>query len=371
MAARARKILHLPTEVGGNAYGLSRGERAWGRDSEVLVAFGSSFGFPADRVLYTGPSPNRGVYWLRRARLVREFFALRKAYDVFHFNCGTTLLDPHGLGNLVDLPYYGRDSLKVFTYNGCDARQKYTTIRRCGYSACHRDDCYGGVCNDGARDALRARRIRKAARHADLIFALNPDLFWTLPRQTLFLPYTIARWAAIAAKRPVARKAVRIVHAPSNRGCKGSAVVLGVMEKLRARYGDRLEFTLVEGRSNAQALRLYAEADLLIDQLYVGWYGAVAVEAMKMGVPVLAYIRDEDLRFLPGAMARDCRELFPPVTADTLEDALCALLDNPGLLDRAARQSLEYVHAWHDPVKVARYVLDKYEEAFAARRAGA
>ncbi|MEA5088931.1 hypothetical protein, partial [Solidesulfovibrio sp.] len=114
-----------------------------------------------------------------------------------------------------------------------------------------------------------------------------------------------------------------------------------------------------------------AEADLLIDQLYVGWYGAVAVEAMKMGVPVLAYIRDEDLRFLPGAMARDCRELFPPVTADTLEEALCTLLDNPGLLHRAARQSLEYVHAWHDPVKVARYVLDKYEEAFAARRARA
>ncbi|MBE1426396.1 hypothetical protein H4684_003061 [Desulfomicrobium macestii] len=367
MVAKGWRILHLPTEVGGNGYGLSRGERAHGLRSDVLVAFGSSFGFPADRTLYTGPSANRLVYWGRRLNLVREFLGLRDAYDVYHFNFATTLLDPHGTGNLADLPFYGRDSLKVFTFNGCDARQKYPTMRRCDYSACHQEDCYGGVCNDGKRDAHRARRIRKVDRYADLIFALNPDLFWTLPERTEFLPYTISTWDRLAERTPAASGPLHVVHAPSNRACKGSGAVIGVMERLARESGGRIRFTLVENISNDEALRIYARADLLIDQLYVGWYGAIAVEAMKMGVPVLSFIRDEDLRFIPTGMARDCRELFSPVTVDTLEPVLRTIFDTPGELRRTAGKALDYVHAWHDPAKVARTVLDRYEAAFAAK----
>ena len=42
-----------------------------------------------------------------------------------------------------------------------------------------------------------------------------------------------------------------------------------------------------------------------MDQLFAGWYGGVAVEAMALGKPVLAYIRDEDLKFVPSKMASD------------------------------------------------------------------
>jgi hypothetical protein len=56
--------------------------------------------------------------------------------------------------------------------------------------------------------------------------------------------------------------------------------------------------------SNEAARRIYEKADLLVDQLLAGWYGGVAVEFMALGKPVVCYLRESDLRFLPEAMRR-------------------------------------------------------------------
>ena len=70
---------------------------------------------------------------------------------------------------------------------------------------------------------------------------------------------------------------------------------------------DRLdfEFILIEGLSHSEARHLYQTADLLVDQLFVGWYGGLAVECMALGKPVICYIREEDLAFLPAQMRQD------------------------------------------------------------------
>ena len=46
--------------------------------------------------------------------------------------------------------------------------------------------------------------------------------------------------------------------------------------------------------THGEALGRLAAADLVVDQLVLGWYGAVAVEAMALGRPVLAYIREDE-----------------------------------------------------------------------------
>ena len=56
---------------------------------------------------------------------------------------------------------------------------------------------------------------------------------------------------------------------------------------------------------HAEAMKLYAQADLVIDQLLAGWYGGFAVETMAMGKPVVCYIRAEDLQFVPPAMVAE------------------------------------------------------------------
>ena len=50
------KILHAPADVGGHAYGLSRGERELGYESDVVVISSGPFGYGFDRNLDAGLS---------------------------------------------------------------------------------------------------------------------------------------------------------------------------------------------------------------------------------------------------------------------------------------------------------------------------
>ena len=50
--------------------------------------------------------------------------------------------------------------------------------------------------------------------------------------------------------------------------------------------------------------RRYRDADIVVDQLLAGWYGGFAVEAMALGKPVIAYLRESDLHHVPAGDAR-------------------------------------------------------------------
>ena len=60
------------------------------------------------------------------------------------------------------------------------------------------------------------------------------------------------------------RKIIHIVHAPTNRICKGSDYVLKALSKLKNIYGDIVKISLVENLSHVEALKIYSEADLII-----------------------------------------------------------------------------------------------------------
>lgn len=97
-----------------------------------------------------------------------------------------------------DLPFYPKNKRIVFTYNGCDARQKYETIKRSRIAPCHEESCYGGICKSGAMDTRRAKSVNIVSKYAHHIFAVNPDLLYFLPKNiSSFLPYSIASWDEI------------------------------------------------------------------------------------------------------------------------------------------------------------------------------
>ena len=75
------KVLHCPTDTGGNPWGLSRAERALGIQSDVMVRRGDSSRYPydVDLQLRSGSWPARGY---RIAKFLT--YALRE-YDVFSF----------------------------------------------------------------------------------------------------------------------------------------------------------------------------------------------------------------------------------------------------------------------------------------------
>jgi hypothetical protein len=342
---------------------LAQGEKALGLLSDVLVLESTWLSYPADRILLKKPNNSLIRKVVNFTTLMKEVSRLRGNYDVFHFNFGTSLIDLWRIGlPLMDLPFYKKKGKIVVTYNGCDARQKYPTIKRVSFSACHNDYCYQGICNNGVRDDVKRIKISKFDRYADAIFAVNPDLLYFLPTRSNFLPYTIADWSQIETQpyRSVDR-IMRIVHSPTNRMAKGSDLIIQALDLLKKRYGNILEVTLIENVPYRKAREIYAKADLAIDQILIGWYGGFAVEAMKMGKPVMAFIRKEDLKFLPQAMAAECEKAIIQADPSTIYKKIAEIIEDPSMLKTYRVAALDYVHRWHNPLHVAGIAKSFYE----------
>lgn len=216
-------------------------------------------------------------------------------------------------------------------------------------------------------DIAKRNSIRFYAGVAKKIYALNPDLLHVLPGHTEFLPYShisLDEWSPIYTQ--LDERPLRVGHAPSHRGVKGTGLIINAVEKLQ-NDGFDIELVLVEGMSNANAKELYKTIDVLVDQLFAGWYGGLAVEAMALGKPVIAYIRDEDLHFIPAAMRKDLPILRsePATIYQTLERVLT--MPRSELLNLAKR-SRAYVEKWHDPVEIAKRIKSDMEMALEKRR---
>ena len=110
------------------------------------------------------------------------------------------------------------------------------------------------------------------------------------------------------------------------------------------------------------ARKVYERADLLVEQLLLGWYSNLAIELMALGKPVVTYIREEDLRFVP-----DRDEARP---AGDQRDARVGVLrlrtwltERRDQLPEVGRASRAFVERWHDPLKVAARTKADYERA--------
>jgi hypothetical protein len=85
---------------------------------------------------------------------------------------------------------------------------------------------------------------------------------------------------------------------------------------------------------------------------------------MALGKPVVAYLRTEDLAFLPEGM----RSELPIVNAEpaTIYAVLKRLLgEGAGWLAHLGKCSRAYVEQWHDPKRIAARLKADYEAAIA------
>ena len=148
---------------------------------------------------------------------------------------------------------------------------------------------------------------------------------------------------------------------PTNRSIKGTRYVEQACARLRAE-GLPIELVLVEHVPHAQVKDLIAQADVVVDQLLIGWYGAFAVEAMAMGKPVLCYLRDEDAkRFVP------FHEQIPIVrtTKETLAQDLDGLLRSQSRCEELGEAGRRFVTEWHNPLRIARQTMVAYHSSCA------
>ncbi|WP_336066479.1 glycosyltransferase family 4 protein [Nitratireductor rhodophyticola] len=189
---------------------------------------------------------------------------------------------------------------------------------------------------------------------ADGVFVTDPELQSYVPGAKIIeRAIDLESWSFVGVSADVERPLV--VHAPSRRGVKGTSIILDAVERLKAQ-GFCFDFRLVEGVSNEEARKVYERADIVIDQLRIGWYGVLAVEAMALGKPVICYIRD-DLKHHLGSV--------PPLVVaspDNIVEVLADLIKDSGRRVDLSYRARSYCEENHDSKKIAEKLFNIYSE---------
>ena len=374
--------MHCPNTVGGNPSGISRTLNKLGLFSHVIALKKSIYGYQADKILFG----KNDSFISREFKKIKEIFVIPWKFDVIHYNFGSTIFSPPApvklgenfLRKLARRVYFLYSStlqilelsmLKALRrpifmhYQGNDARQGSFIRSNFKFSiATQVDEAY----YNKYTDAFKQKSIERIANYCENIYALNPDLLHVLPRGTKFTPYChldLNQWSPKYTQ--MEKRPLRIGHAPSDRKTKGTQLIIDALDSLN-QSGYRFEFILIEGLSNVEARKKYETIDVLVDQLFAGWYGGLAVEAMALGKPVLVYLREEDFKFVPTKMVEDFP--FIQVCPETIRDGLEKLLNmSRSELLNLGKLSRRYVESWHDPIRIVNDIKSDYERALRAR----
>jgi glycosyltransferase involved in cell wall biosynthesis len=320
------RVLHSPINIAGGPGAISQGLRELGVDSTLLVFNERPFERGFDINLRLRDTSKRGNLPLNLPRQLRTFLWAVPRFDLFHFHAGHTLLPKK-----VNLPALSllRKGI-VFQSWGSDLR---------------------------GRPASDVRYLRSAGAvivGSFLTRRLAPRGPW--PEYDVVPPAIVLTEWQPAPVEPGA--VLRVAHAPSKRSVKGTDAVLAAVDALRAR-GAPIELDLIEGLPNREARLRYAAADIVIDQLRIGWYGMLAIESMALAKPVIVHLDEE--------AAAETEEAFglelPLVRAreSDLENVLAKLVESRESLPELGRQSREYVEQVHSHTTVARRTLEIYE----------
>lgn len=357
------RILHGPVNVGNQPWELSRAERRLGHKSDVAVNYGTWLGYPADKTL----SAYADKGW--ETRLRRGLFGLSAPlrYDVLHYYFGRTFMFWDDLGAklgdrddvvLADLHLARRLGRRTFmTLQGCDIRLAAESNRENAITACADGRCSAYATCVSELDRDRKRMRDEILPLMDRVFYLNPEL-GRYSGEATFLPYANVNVSDVMPVLSDRTRKPRIVHAPSNGAIKGTPMIVAAIERLQLRYD--FEFILVQNLPHAEAMAIYRSADMAIDQIYTGWYGGFAVELMAMGIPVAAYIRDEDKTYVPADMWNEMPILR--INAGTLEDDLAGILDDRKHWPEMGKRARQFALDWHDPLKIARGLSRVYRD---------
>jgi glycosyltransferase involved in cell wall biosynthesis len=320
------RVLHSPINIAGAPGAISQGLRELGVESTMLVFNERPFERGFDINLRLRDTSKRSNLPLNLPRQLKAFLWAVPRFDVFHFHAGHTLLPQK-----VNLPALRllRKGI-VFQSWGSDLR---------------------------GRPASEVQYLRSAGAvivGSFLTRRLAPRGRW--PEYDVVPPAIVLTDWEPAPVEP--GDVLRVAHAPSKRKVKGTDAVLAAIDSLKAR-GAPIELDLIEGVPNREARLRYAAADVVIDQLRIGWYGMLAIESMALAKPVVVHLDDQAAAETEEAVGLE----LPLIRADEhdLENVLSSLVERRDSLPALGRRSREYVQRVHAHTTVARQVLEIYE----------
>ena len=177
----------------------------------------------------------------------------------------------------------------------------------------------------------------------------TPDLLaWSPRARWIPNPIDLNKYPYIGVEDH--ERKLRIVHAPSDPKVKGTEYVIKAVEELKSE-GYEIELDLVKNMPHQEAVEHYKRADIVVDQLLVGWYGVFAIECMALGKPVCVYIREDLKSYLPTP-----RPLIATSPRDLKED-LRRLIEDASLRSRIGKTARMFAEQVHEADKIAEYLV--------------
>ncbi len=266
-------------------------------------------------------------------------------FDIFHFYFGTSLLPFH-----IDLPFYMLFGKKVIMeYLGSDVQEYQRSV-----------DQYGKFTNVGFyykdgpehdKRILKRRAFEK--KYIDLQLVCAPYLSEFVPGSRV-LPLALDLSIYDPCPLQINGK-IRILHAPTHRGNKGSDYIIDALVRLQ-NEGIEIDLVLVENMSHAQLIEEYKKCHLFIDQVAGGWYGTASIEAMACAKPVICFYRESYFKYI------DFGNDLPLINAniDNIYDVLKNTISTSDDLHTIGLNSRKFVEDVHDVQKVTSQLITIY-----------
>jgi hypothetical protein len=348
---RVKSVLHLSI-LSHKPFMLSR----------VLRELGLRSDYFALNVDLTEGILNVGWDYAMRARVspmrrrVLECFYLWTVlarYDVIHSHFKTML--SHTGWEFEYLRRLGK--VVVFHFRGCDVRHRSLNMRlQPELNCCQECEYPVGSCDTDYQHS----QLALTRKYGDTFFVTTPDLveFAAGSEHIPFIhPTGIDFDAIVAVKRDPAL--FRIVTSSNHHGIDGTRFIRAAVERLRSE-GRAVELIEVSNTKYRDALATYKSADVFVGKLRMGYYNNGNIETMMLGVPNMSYIREEFR-----ALAPDCPIIV--TTPDTVYERLQYYIDHRDELRAIGARGPEFVKAQHDPAKLVRRMIDRYNVIFATR----
>jgi len=141
---------------------------------------------------------------------------------------------------------------------------------------------------------------------------------------------------------------------------KGAMKIAAFVEEVARRHPGMVQIKYVEGVPYDEYMRLLAEADVLVDQLYSYTPSMNSLAAMARGTVVIGGGEEEYYEFIGEDTLRPIINVRPDVPDEENIAAIERALFTDGTLERMAQESIQFVHKYHD----YRHVAEQYEQLY-------
>jgi glycosyltransferase involved in cell wall biosynthesis len=153
-----------------------------------------------------------------------------------------------------------------------------------------------------------------------------------------------------------------------SRNIKSTHVIIPVIERLKAE-GYKVELIFFHDVPNAKLRYYQAQADIVVDMLTYGYFGANVREALMLGKPAICYLRPEWLESMRAEVPQYVDEI-PVISAtpQTVYEILKDLIEHPEKRLEVGRRSREFAVKWHSAEAAARRMDKIYSDLLRADR---